>query len=97
MKKMLNGVLMDMTSEEVILKNKHTEEWLKEQSKNEEQSKNNETIQAPYIEQRRNAYPPVGDQLDMLWHTIDKDEKLQGKYFDFYQTLKTVKVKFPKK
>ena len=57
----------------------------------------NEPEQSQYAEQRRNAYPPVGDQLDMLWHTIDKDEKLQGKYFDFYQTLKTVKVKFPKK
>ena len=57
----------------------------------------NEPEQSEYVEQRRNAYPPVGDQLDMLWHTIDKDEKLQGKYFDFYQTLKTVKVKFPKK
>ena len=57
----------------------------------------NEPEQSKYAEQRRNAYPPVGDQLDMLWHTIDKDEKLQGKYFDFYQTLKTVKVKFPKK
>ena len=57
----------------------------------------NEPEQSNYAEQRRNAYPPVGDQLDMLWHTIDKDEKLQGKYFDFYQTLKTVKVKFPKK
>ena len=57
----------------------------------------NEPEQSEYVEQRRNAYPPIGDQLDMLWHTIDKDEKLQGKYFDFYQTLKTVKVKFPKK
>ena len=57
----------------------------------------NEPEQSNYAEQRRNAYPPVGDQLDMLWHTIDKDEKLQGKYFDFYQTLKTVKIKFPKK
>lgn len=57
----------------------------------------NEPEQSNYVEQRRNAYPPVGDQLDMLWHTIDKDEKLQGKYFDFYQTLKTVKIKFPKK
>ena len=57
----------------------------------------NEPEQSQYAELRRNAYPPVGDQLDMLWHTIDKDEKLQGKYFDFYQTLKTVKVKFPKK
>ena len=57
----------------------------------------NEPEQSNYAEQRRNAYPPIGDQLDMLWHTIDKDEKLQGKYFDFYQTLKTVKIKFPKK
>ena len=57
----------------------------------------NEPEQSQYAEQRRNAYPPIGDQLDMLWHTIDKDEKLQGKYFDFYQTLKTVKIKFPKK
>ena len=57
----------------------------------------NKPEQSNYAEQRRNAYPPVGDQLDMLWHTIDKDEKLQGKYFDFYQTLKTVKIKFPKK
>jgi hypothetical protein len=57
----------------------------------------NEPEQSNYAQQRRNAYPPIGDQLDMLWHTIDKDEKLQGKYFDFYQTLKTVKVKFPKK
>ena len=57
----------------------------------------NEPEQSKYAEQRRNAYPEIGDQLDMLWHTIDKDEKLQGIYFDFYQTLKTVKVKFPKK
>ena len=56
----------------------------------------NEPKQSNYAQQRRNAYPPVGDQLDMLWHTIDKDEKLQGKYFDFYQTLKTVKIKYPK-
>ena len=57
----------------------------------------NEPEQSNYAQQRRNAYPEIGDQLDMLWHTIDKDEKLQGIYFDFYQTLKTVKVKFPKK
>ena len=56
----------------------------------------NKPEQSNYAEQRRYAYPPVGDQLDMLWHTIDKDEKLQGKYFDFYQTLKTVKIKYPK-
>ena len=56
----------------------------------------NEPKQSAYAEQRRNAYPPIGDQLDMLWHTIDKDILLQKRYFDFYQTLKQVKVKYPK-
>ena len=46
MKKMLNGVLMDMTSEEVILKNKHTEEWLEEQSKNNENNTAKENLKA---------------------------------------------------
>jgi len=46
MKKILNGVLMDMTSEEVILKNKHTEEWLEEQSKNNENNTAKENLKA---------------------------------------------------
>jgi hypothetical protein len=56
----------------------------------------NEPEQSAYAEQRRNAYPPIGDQLDMLWHTIDKDITLQKRYFDFYQAIKQVKVKYPK-
>ena len=56
----------------------------------------NEPEQSNYAQQRRNAYPPIGDQLDMLWHTIDKDILLQKRYFDFYQTIKKVKVKYPK-
>jgi len=56
----------------------------------------NEPEQSNYAEHRRNAYPPIGDQLDMLWHTIDKDILLQKRYFDFYQTIKKVKVKYPK-
>jgi len=49
-----------------------------------------------YAQQRRNAYPPIGDQLDMLWHTIDKDITLQKRYFEFYQAIQSVKVKYPK-
>ena len=49
-----------------------------------------------YVEQRRNAYPKIGDQLDMLWHSIDKDPQLKSKYFDFYEAIKAVKVKYPK-
>ena len=57
---------------------------------------NEEKIEAPYINQRRNAYPEIGDQLDMLWHSIDQDPQLKSKYFDFYEARKAVKVKYPK-
>ena len=56
----------------------------------------NEPEQSKYAKQRRNAYPAIGDQLDMLWHSIDQDAKLKQKYFDFYQAIKSVKVKYPK-
>ena len=56
----------------------------------------NEPEQSNYAQQRRNAYPEIGDQLDMLWHSIDKDPQLKSKYFDFYEAIKAVKVKHPK-
>jgi len=56
----------------------------------------NEPEQSAYAEQRRNAYPEIGDQLDMLWHSIDQDPQLKSKYFDFYEAIKAVKVKYPK-
>ena len=56
----------------------------------------NEPEQSKYAQQRRNAYPEIGDQLDMLWHSIDKDPQLKSKYFDFYEAIKAVKVKYPK-
>ena len=56
----------------------------------------NEPKQSNYAQQRRNAYPAIGDQLDMLWHSIDQDAELKQKYFDFYQAIKSVKVKYPK-
>ena len=57
----------------------------------------NEPEQSNYAQQRRNAYPEIGDQLDMLWHTMDRDMELQNKFYDFYQTIKKVKVAYPKK
>ena len=56
----------------------------------------NEPEQSKYAEQRRNAYPEIGDQLDMLWHSIDQDPQLKSRYFDFYEAIKAVKVKYPK-
>jgi hypothetical protein len=44
----------------------------------------------------KRVYPSIGDQLDMLWHSIDQDPILKSKYFAFYEAIKSVKVKNPK-
>jgi hypothetical protein len=46
--------------------------------------------------QRDRVYPAIGDQLDMLWHSIDQNPKLKSEYFEFYEAIKAVKVKYPK-
>jgi len=90
MKKLVNGQIVDMTAEEIAeFKSLQTNINIGENEISSEQ--------APYINQRKNAYPKIGDQLDMLWHTMDKDMELQNKFYDFYQTIKKVKVAYPKK
>ena len=49
-----------------------------------------------HVSKRASAYPKIGDQLDLLWHSIDRDGELKSKYYDFYEAIKAVKVKFPK-
>lgn len=47
-----------------------------------------------YKDLRAKAYPPLGDQLDMLWHAMDKGEL--PKVEPFYSELKAVKEKYYK-
>ena len=56
----------------------------------------NEPEQSDYAQARKNSYPEIGDQLDMLWHSIDQDPQLKSKYFEFYEAIKAFKVKHPK-
>ena len=49
-----------------------------------------------YVSQRKSAYPSIGDQLDMRWHSIDQNPALKSEYFEFYEAIKAVKVKHPK-
>ena len=87
-----NGIKIKMTAEEVS----EMENFYKQFANNNTSIEKNNNKEAPYIDQRKNAYPPIGDQLDMLWHTIDKDITLQKRYFEFYQAIQSVKVKYPK-
>jgi len=49
-----------------------------------------------YQKPRRDSYPFVGEQLDMLWHAIDADADLKTKFATFYNAIKTVKDANPK-
>ena len=88
MKKLVNGQLIDMTAEEIAARQAEETAWEKEQK--------NIVKEEPYVQQRKNSYPKIGDQLDMLWHSIDQNSKLKSEYFEFYETIKAVKIKYPK-
>ena len=49
----------------------------------------------PYQQLRAAAYPPIGNQLDALWHMIDNGEPLD-KTSSFYTMIKMVKDTYPK-
>lgn len=46
------------------------------------------------IKNRIKSYPAVADQLDMLWHSMDRGELT--KVPEFYDKIKAVKDKYPK-
>jgi hypothetical protein len=48
-----------------------------------------------YQRKRQLKYPPITDQLDMLWHMMD-DETIPGKNSTWYNTIKEVKDNNPK-
>ena len=49
-----------------------------------------------YARTRADAYPTIGDQLDMLWHSIDANATLKTNYADFHTAIKAVKDANPK-
>jgi hypothetical protein len=51
-------------------------------------------VDTPYDEARRASYPSVEDQLDMLWHAMDRNELPRAE--PFYSSIKAVKDKFKK-
>jgi len=61
-----------------------------------EDEANTEEALNTILNNRRTEYPPIGDQLDMLWHSIDENAELKQKYFAFYEAIKAVKAKYPK-
>ena len=86
----INGNIVPFTAEEEA-------EWdANEIAFAKQKAKEVKTEPKPYVAKRKLAYPQIGDQLDMLWHSIDQNPALKSQYFDFYEAIKAVKVKNPK-
>ena len=84
----INGNKVPFTAEEEAQRDAEEAAWAAKQAA---------IVPTPaHVSQRKSAYPSIGDQLDMLWHSIDQNSALKSQYFDFYETVKAVKVKFPK-
>ena len=84
LKRLVNGREVELTSEEETALNK---EWSDNAARKQKQMNN-------YEYKRRQEYPSVVDQLDLLWHAIDLNQDLKAS--DFYATIKAVKDKYPK-
>ena len=86
----INGNIVPFTAQEEA-------EWDAREATYAKQKANEVSVKSKdYVNKRKLAYPQIGDQLDMLWHSIDQNPELKSKYFDFYEAIKAVKVKYPK-
>ena len=84
----INGNIVPFTAEEEAQRDAEEAAWAAKQTA---------IIPTPaYVSKRKLSYPSIGDQLDMLWHSIDQNPALKSQYFDFYEAIKAVKVKHPK-
>ena len=87
---LINGFKVPFTAQEEA-------EWdANEAAFAEQKAKEVKDVSKPHVAQRKLAYPYIGDQLDMLWHSIDQDAALKQKYFAFHQAILAVKSKYPK-
>ena len=71
---LINGIKVPFTAQEEA-------EWdANEAAYAAKKAKEVKTEPKPYVAKRKLAYPQIGDQLDMLWHSIDENAELKQKY-----------------
>tara|TARA_Y100000310_G_scaffold344706_1_gene458915 strand:+ start:1614 stop:1877 length:264 start_codon:yes stop_codon:yes gene_type:complete len=85
MHKVVNGIKVPLTEEEIIEFKKREEEHKKRLKLEKKLS---------YREKRKAEYPDIGEQLDALYHAMDQG--ILPKVDGFYDKIKAVKEKYPK-
>ena len=82
--KIVNGEKVLLTAEEISAIEAEEAAFLADQAAN------------GYKSDRARRYPAFGEQLDLLWHSIDADADLKVKLAGFYNAIKAIKDKYPK-
>lgn len=86
MNKIVNGKIVRLSDEEVDAIRK---EWLTNDSKSRA---------IDYIEKRKLAYPPVGDQLDLIYKgfvEMSKTQELPAPIIEWVDAITEVKTTYP--
>lgn len=86
MHKIVNGKRIELTQEEIDAR------ILEEQDILIEQEYYNKNLK--YKDDRIKNYPPIGDQLDALWHAMD--DGILPQIEPLYTKIKNVKTKYKK-
>lgn len=84
--KIVNGVRIELTPEEEKAKRA---KWKEEDRRRAEDVRVN-----GHKGKRGREYPSIADQLDMLWHGMQRNEI--PKVTAFYDTIAKIKKKYPK-
>ena len=86
MQRIIDGKRVDLSPEEEFLEIKLAEDARRK--------KEEYIARFGYIGSRKQAYPSIADQLDLLWHSMDEGKL--SKNNQFYKALKKVKDEHPK-
>lgn len=84
MKKLVNGIEVELTTEEHIAT---VEEWEKNKA---------EYFAIKYKLDRKKSYPEIGEQLDAIWKFIATLDPLDENTKIMYNKIVDIKQKFPK-
>jgi hypothetical protein len=84
MHKLVDGIPVEMTKEEMIEFNRSSEEHAEN---------NRKTV---YRKRRAAGYPTIGDQLDIIWKVLDTLPALPAEAAEMIAKIKDIKVKYPK-
>lgn len=84
MHKVVNGVKIDLTPEEIA---EIQAEWARNEA---------EAAKVAYLQNRAGAYPPIGDQMDALWKLLGSLAEANPTAASMYHDILAVKAKYPK-